>query len=236
MLGGNLVLLGLALLYGVLAWCRGVRWAAPGPLLLAMTLGATALAFLPSPTWAMYYAAVAPLLACCIAHLDRRVWRAQESRARRIVGLAALMPLALPLLLLVHEATEVASPDRWVGIIAHRRATAIAAALDGRPGPVATLFPIWVADRTPLRPDLATGPFVFRSAGAFDAALLNRLGALTPDSLDQAFAAAPPAGIYTGPYAAAWSTPMDAPLTAWAERHGWRLVWTDESGGRLYVP
>ena len=69
--GGSLTLLVLALALALLAMARCRNWQRPGPLLLGLTVGAFVLALLPSPSWSIYFAAVPPLLACCIAHLDR---------------------------------------------------------------------------------------------------------------------------------------------------------------------
>ena len=126
-------------------------------------------------------------------------------------------------------------PARWVGIAAHRNALAVRDAVAHPGGEVATLFPTLVIDANPVRPEFASGPFVFRSGNSFDPGLLARLHALSPATLPAAFDAHPPQAIYAGRYADTWRTQMDAPLAAYATTHGWRLVREDAEGGRLWL-
>lgn len=235
LLGGNLALLVLAAALSLAALARRTPWRRPGPLLLGMLLGALALALVPSPSWAMYYAATAPLLACCIAHLHRAGGAPANERRRRILVAVASLPILPVLLLNVPDLVLLADPARWVGIEAHRTATEIRAALpDG--GEVATLFPRAVMDANPVRREFATGPFVFRSGDLWPPDTLARLHALSPATLDAAFDRAPPAAIYAGLNLKAWKVPMDQALTRYAEARGWRVVRTDAEGGRLWLP
>ena len=107
-------------------------------------------------------------------------------------------------------------------------------------GDVATLFPTLVMDANPVRPEFASGPFFFRTAGALPPDRIARLRAAGPEDLERLFAAEPPAAIFGGVHAGRWRAPMDAALIAYAERHGYALVLRDMSaagatGGRLYV-
>jgi hypothetical protein len=245
LLGGNLTLLIMSAALSVVAMARSRKWKRPGMMLLAMTVAASALAFVPSPAWAMYYAATAPLLACCVAHLSRVTTHLVDPARRRILFFVAALPCIQPLVLLAAEAPAVTDPTRWVGLQAHRTALDIAARIDAArswaaaPGDgardVATLFPIFVLDANPVRREFATGPFVFRSGAAFSKDQLSRLHALSPAMLEDEFARRPPAAIYAGLFPGAWKTPMDAALTAYAEQHGWTLARTDSAGGHLYL-
>ena len=241
LLGGNLTLLVLCAVLSVVVTARRRKWKRPGPLLLGMTAAAACLAFLPSPSWAMYYAAVAPLLACCVAHLDRITAHLADPARKRIMYLVATLPCIPPLVLLAAEVPGALDPAQWVGLQAHRTALQLAERIRAaRPpgevaGDVATLFPILVLDANPVRAEFATGPFVFRSGAAFTPEALGRLHALAPAMIEAEFARRPPAAIYAGLFPKAWKTPMDAALAGYAERHGWTLLRTDPEGGHLWV-
>lgn len=237
-LGGNLTLVLLAATLALLATARRRRWKRPGRMLIMLTVGATVFALVPAPSWAMYFAAVAPLLACCVAHLNRVTLHSASAAKKRILLVVAALPIIPFLALQVLELPGLLDRGRWVGYAVHKNAQLIRDAVaeaGGPPGDVATLFPLLVIDANMVRTEFASGPFVFRSGDTFDPALLSRLHALSPSTLDAAFDADPPAAIYVGRYAGAWRVAMDAPLASYAEKRGWRLVRTDEGGGRLWV-
>ena len=233
--GGNLTLIGLCVALALLAIARHRKWKRPGPVLLSMVVGAGVLGFLPSPAWSMYYAAVAPLLACCAAHLHRTTAALAGAASRRILVLVAAMPLLLSLMVQAPEVKRVFQLSNWAGVVAHRSAEAIQALLPGG-GTVATLYPTMVIDANPILPGLATGPFLFRSGTLYPPEKLRALHAIAPPTMAEAFARDRPAAIYAGLYGAAWAVPMDAALTAYAQAEGWHVVRTDEQGGRLWVP
>ena len=223
--GGNPALLMLAIAAAATPRARRVD-----PLLPLLTGGAVLMGFAPTPSWEMYYAAVPPLLACCIAGAPAL----RPARVQRIVPVLSALPVCAAILLALPGLARVAVPSRWVGIEAHRTAAAIRDALPS-PGPVVTLFPRMVVDAVPIRPDLATGPFVFRSGGLYAPERLARLHALAPGTLAAALDASPPAGIYAGLYRTSWTHPMDAALTRYAQDRGWTVVLDGADGGRLWA-
>lgn len=237
-MGGNLTLLMLAIALLVTAILQRRSLKAPGGMLAGLLAGAVVFGFLPSPAWPMYYAAVPPLLACCITHLCYSTVAPIDARAMRIlIGIAAL-PLVPMLILNAPDVANLTRPGLWVGIAAHRTAVAIHEALppaDWAEGEVATLFPTLVADMSPIRPEFATGPFVFRSGDFYSKTQLARLHALSPSTLADAFDRHAPAAIYAGLYRDTWKTPMDAALIQYAEEHGWHLARTDPDGARLWL-
>ncbi len=237
-MGGNITLLILAVATAVAAILRRCGFAAPGGLLAGLLAGAVVFGFLPSPAWPMYYAAVPPLLACCIAHLHRLAARPDDARAMRILLGTAALPLVPMLVQAAPDVAHLAQPGLWVGIQAHRTAMAIQEKLrqaGQAGGEVATLFPRLVLDTSPMRPEFATGPFMFRSGDLYSKAQLARLHALSPGTLAEAFDRDPPAAIYAGLYPDTWKTPRDAALIHYAEDHGWRLVRADPDGTRLWL-
>jgi hypothetical protein len=237
-LGGNLTLVLLSVALALIAMARRRKWKRPGRMLITLTAGATVFALMPAPSWAMYFAAVAPLLACCIAHLNRTTTHLAGAERKRILLIVACLPIVPFLPLQLRELPKLLDRGQWVGVDAHRNAQKIRAAMavgGAEGGDVATLFPVWVIDANPIESALATGPFVFRSGDGYDPGLLASLHALSPSMLGPLFDADPPAGIYAGRYAGNWPVPMDQPLIDYAERHHWTLVRTDEAGGRLWV-
>ena len=236
--GGNLTLLLLAAALSLVAARRKQPWHSPGPMLCALTAGALALGFLPAPSQVVYYAPLAPLLACCIAHLEGTTAFIARAERKPILLAAATLPLAPVLALQLLELPKLANPADWIGLATHRNAESIrnALAAHGHPGgQVATLFPMYVIDANPIRPDLATGPFIYRSGPVIPPAEARTLHALTPETTAAALDADPPAAIYTGLYPGAWPIAMDAPLAAYAQSRHWPLVQTDALGGHLWV-
>ena len=236
--GGNLTLVAIPGALAIVATARHRKWKRPGRLLVGLLAAATLLALLPAPGWPMYFAATAPLLACCAAHLWRVTEHTASARRKRILVLVAALPAVPVLALNAADLPDLLQRDRWVGVQAHATAATLhdALATAGHPGgEIATLFPRAVMDRNPVRPEFAAGPFVFRSGDVWPAGRLARLHALSPGTLPAAFDAAPPAAIYAGLYPTAWRTAMDGALIGYAEKHGWRLVHTGADGGRLWV-
>ncbi len=237
-LGGNLTLVLLSVALSLIAMARRRKWKRPGRMLITLTAGATVFALMPAPSWAMYFAALAPLLACCVAHLDRTTTYLAGAARKRILLIVACLPIIPFLGLQMAELPKLLDRSQWVGVDAHRNAQKIRAAMAaaGAPGgDVATVFPLWVIDANPVGSEFATGPFVFRSGDGYDPRLLASLHALSPSTLGPVFDSDPPAGIYAGRYAGSWQVPMDKPLEDYAEQHHWTLVRTDEAGGRLWV-
>ena len=231
-LGGNLTLTVLAVVLSLLTIARKRKWKRPGRLLLGLTLGAFGLALVPSPSWPMYFAPVAPLLACCIAHLDRITTHLATPERKTILAVVAGLASVPILLANGPEIVGLWKPGGWVGVAAHRTALEIHAAVPE--GDVATLFPLEVLDANVVRPAFSTGPFVFRSGHLYSAGQLERLHALSAATLGAAFDAAPPGAILAGLYPGAFRTPMDRALVEYAEQHGWPLVRTGADGGRLW--
>ena len=236
-LGGNLTLVILAAALSLLAMARHRKWKRPGRLLFGLTTGALVFAAVPAPSWAMYFAPVAPLLACCIAHLDRTTTHLAGRARKQVLMVVAALPILPFLALQLAELPGLLHPDQWVGVAIHRNARFLRDSLPNRDTEreIATLFPMFVLETNPIRPEFATGPFVFRSAAAFPPDLLARLHALSPATLEAAFASSPPDAIYAGRYADAWPIPMDAALADYAQRHAWPLARTDRWGGKLWI-
>lgn len=230
--GANLA---LVLILALAAACAAVRRgpappglpARTGVLFAALVAGALLFGFMPSPSWPMYYAPVAPLLAGCAAY-----WLARARAARpgppRLLG-AGLVVAALPGLpsVLVWVAALVAVPslDRWTGLRATQTADAVVAAMRaaGVEGPVATLYPAQVIDAAEVPAIFASGPFFYRTGDLLPAARVLRLRGVSPATLEAVLDADPPAAVFGG-FDRGFSEPMDRRLLEWAVRHGYADV------------
>jgi hypothetical protein len=260
--GGNGTLVVLACLVAAARWLSAPprapaaaderRPAPPGAslpvdgLILGLLAGALLFGFLPRPSWPMYYAPVAPLLACFVAAQWRHLRAAAGGPRRRpmlAVAAASALPTALALGPHLGAVAKLPAWGEWAGIAVHRNAVAIRDAVrqaGGGEGDVATLFPTFVIDANPVRAEFASGPFFFRTAGPLPPDRILRLRGTAPEDLERLFAADPPAAIFGGIHGERWRAPLDAALLAYAERHGYALVAQDlaaggASGGRLYV-
>jgi hypothetical protein len=216
--------------------------AAPPGLLGLLLAMAVLVGFQPSPTWPMYYAPVAPLLAALAASMFMRI---------RTFGPPALVPLLLliaatpslpPLGHALAALPGLARPLSWPGIAVHRQAQALARTLGaaGVTGDVATLFPSHVLDTETVRPEFASGPFFFRTADLLPPQRIALLRGASAERLDTLFDAAPPAAIVGGFAAGQWSVEMDDSLRDYALRHGYRPTALEEkelwpSGAWLYL-
>ncbi|MEQ9641982.1 MAG: hypothetical protein RIM84_18310 [Alphaproteobacteria bacterium] len=144
--------------------------------LLAAALGALAY-FGPRPPWQYYLQPAVPFLILGAAALPT-VWY----RRRHAYVFAGLAGLAVAVQT-ARLSQQWVSPADWVPTRLHALAQAIAAQAGA--GPVATLSPVLVLDGGgAILPELASGPFFFRTGTAELAATLP---ALAPMSLDESF-------------------------------------------------
>ncbi len=94
---------------------------------------------------------------------------------------------------------------------------------------IAPLAPLHASGAGPIYPELAAGPFTFRSADALDDAAQRRLGVVSARTVADLLRRDPPAAVFTGP-----ESPVDAPLDAAAAALGYRR--TDVPAGTLWLP
>jgi hypothetical protein len=253
--GHRLAALGVLLLWGAnasltllvagLAAFRVVRRAgfpAQAGLLLLLTVPAALVGYQPSPSWPMYYAPLAPLLAALAATLaaDLKLTGAGRWLAAALVALV-LIPALFPLWHRASGLTGLAQPSTWPGIVMHRQALAVRDALTqaGIEGEVATLFPIHALDAVPVPPEFASGPFFFRTADLYPDDRIAQLHGAGAASLDRLFAQHPPAALLGGLAKGQWQGEMDASLRDYAERNGYGAVALDQhlwpDGSWLYL-
>lgn len=224
----------LALLL-VLAWagvCAAVRRgpspaglpARSGLLMGALAAGALLFGFLPSPSWPMYFAPVAPFLAACAALWVARARAAPDGPSRLLASgvVIAALPGAPSVLVWIAALAALPSLDRWTGMRATQTAAAVAEAMraTGAEGQVATLYPAHVIDAARVPAIFASGPFFYRTGDLLPPARIHRLRGVSPATLDKVLDADPPAAVFGG-FERGFSARMDRRLLEWAARQGY---------------
>jgi hypothetical protein len=213
-------------------------------LLAALLLAALAFAFLPNPSFALYFPAAAAIGALLAGELYARVAPGVAPRLLAVLLIASLLPTADHWRWRAGMVMRSLDPSRWAGVQTHRLAESVAdrIAAHGVRGPVATLFPVNVLDANAVLPEFASGAWFFRSAGLYSAERVARSRGASAASLDTLFARTPPAAIVGG-----FDYPMymrdvgiDQPLLDYARHNGYELVEQDLSAagyrkGQLWV-
>lgn len=226
----------LTLLVAGLAVLRRVRRAgfpAQAGLLLLLLVPAALVGYQPSPSWPMYYAPLAPLLAALAATLAAGLPVAGGvKRFGPALFAVALIPALFPLWHRAADLPGLLQPSAWPGMVVHRQALAMRDALAeaGVTGEVATLFPIHALDAVPVQPEFASGPFFFRTSDLYPDDRIRQLHGAGAASLDRLFAERPPAALLGGLAKGQWQAEMDASLQDYAERNGYGAVALDGPG------
>jgi hypothetical protein len=222
----TLLVAGLALIR-IRQRARDAGPAGAPPALLGVLIGAAVLVgFQPTPSWPMYYAPLAPLMAALAASMLGRIRIFGPPPMVPLLVVIACLPVFPPLWQRIADLPGLLRPAGWPGFELHRQAVALRTILDaaGQGDDVATLFPIHVLDANPVRPEFASGPFFFRTADLVTPDRVARLRGTSAGGLEALFAAAPPAAILGGFAAKQWPVEMDASLADYARRHGYRPV------------
>ncbi|WP_315761380.1 DUF2029 domain-containing protein [Sphingomonas sp. Y38-1Y] len=180
-------------------------------------------ALLPEPTWRQYLLpTLPPLFVLAALAIERR----PAGRGLRIAAAVFVVAGLAPSLIALFGGTGI--------VAAMQERTAIAAALDGENGEIATLSPQFVANPDPR---FATGPFAWRIRRFLlaDDEVPRRV--VTPRTLAAQFGTRPPAAILVGGEGK-WTSGDDAlerQMEAWAKGQGWRRVPVSERF-RLWLP
>jgi hypothetical protein len=202
--------------------------------LCVLLAGAVPFALLPRPTHSQYllpvFVLVTLLGACCLPDMV-----APGAGRRAVLGLVLCGGMSTGGLALVQRARQFVHPADWVTMRLRRDSLAIRAALPpGVSVRVATLSPIRVlAAGASIYPDLAAGPFFFRSGDLLAPARLGALHGASPATLTAMLDAHPPGAVFVG-YEASWDVNLDGVLTAYAESRHFRKI-SLPGDGRLWV-
>ncbi|MBA4490909.1 hypothetical protein [Paracoccus sp. S1E-3] len=243
MVGAPLLTLFVTLLGGLLSGGADSGRADSGgavPIVVAATLTAALLAFVPTPGFPQYY--IAPLV--CLPLLLALFWRGAP--AGRVV-LAPALVVAMVLMLVIAAprlalgVNDLRHPGKLTVVRVQKGADALRDRLArqdllGR-GPVATLSPIYpLSAGLPIYPEFSAGNFAIRVA-PYTAPELRALYSMAgPDDLPALFDAQPPAAILTG-----FDPALDPALEGYAQSRGYQMqpfpAITDRYGAaRLWLP
>jgi len=153
--------------------------------------------FAPSPSWPQYHYAVMPFSVMVIA---LALPRARETRWRER-GLGLVITAALVLLPFAVSRASLPSllrPSAWTPVQIHRMGQASCRAA-GAEATVLTLAPVVPLEGGQrIRPELATGPFAWRTGYLLDAAERTRFHVLSPGDLPALQRTDPPTVVLLG--------------------------------------
>jgi hypothetical protein len=228
----------LALVAVAVLWRYGKRdvWAglaqsvrtSRGLLFVALcTLGAAASALLPKALSIYYFAPVVVMAALLVGAVLAHFRPQLSVRQRAAVALIALLASVPGLVAVAHVSSSFFRGEGGVARLEEDALTLRSHLCElGRPALVATLSPIRVlVAGHQIYPELAAGPFVFRSAHLWTPEELASFRVAGPQTVDRLFEARRPDAIYVGherTWSAASGIELDEALARWAGAHGYR--------------
>ncbi len=187
----------------------------------------------PRPVWFQYYAMPLAFLVILIVCLYRLLPVPLRPGARMVfltLGLFQILYSGLPL---VSSLARWGPEKPWETVRFHRVAREIAKAVgEGRGNhPIATLAPLYALEAgLPIYPELAAGPFLFRSGDLLSEAERKRMVTTSKNSLRRLLEARPPRAILVG-----YERGFEGPLIAYAEEKGYLKLKQSFNGGTLYL-
>lgn len=202
----------------------------------ATAMSAAILSFLPVPGFPQYFAAPLVCLPLALALLFGGLTHGGRQAAFPAILAATVVVLVACTPRLLQHATKLVSPERWTVTRVHKGGEAIATALSGVKGRVATLSPIYPLEGgLDVYPELATGPFAYRTGDLTEPGLAAFYRMTSPSTVEVLLEADPPAALLLG-----FDERLEQPLKAFAVRNGYRpernVIIQDRYGaGVLYV-
>lgn len=227
--GSNLLLmLGLVLLVvlrlqkdsGAGRWRELIN--APVIVVSAVLATVSAMSFLPTPAFPQYF--TPPIIGASLLLTVLYTGLGSEGRkVMRPVLIAAGMVLVLiGLPRLTQYLARLPDPASWTVTKVHKAGLEIAEnlSLNGRDGKLATIAPVYPLEgNLPVYPELATGQFIYRSAGYAGEDLRRYYRTTSPDEIERLFERDPPAGILTG-----FESELEAPMVEYARKNGYEKI------------
>lgn len=238
MAGAPLLTLFVTVLGGVMS--RGSDSGGAVPIVVAATVSAALLAFVPTPGFPQYY--IVPLV--CLPLLLALFWRGAP-QAQALLAPALLVAMGLMLVIaaprLALGVNDLRHPGKLTVVRVQKGADALRDTLAQQglldAGPVATLSPIYpLSAGLPIYPEFSAGNFAMRVA-PYTAPELRALYSMAGvDDLPALFDAQPPAAFLTG-----FDPALDPALEGYAQSYGYQMqafpAITDRYGeGRLWLP
>ncbi|WEX75610.1 hypothetical protein PYH37_001044 [Sinorhizobium numidicum] len=201
-----------------------------GPLLVVAgaLVCSAALSLVPTPSFPQYFAP--PLI--CIPLLFALLFGGLDAEARLrmqpLVIAATLVVLVIEAPRFAQYVATITRPERWTVMRVHDAGVAIAQSIAeaGSEGKVATLSPIYPLEgNLEVYPELATGPFAYRTGDITEAELAAWYKMTSPSRIAALFDADPPGALLLG-----FDEVLERPMLAYAQRNGY--LRSDELGFR----
>lgn len=220
-------------------WGRG-----PRGLIAFMLVASVPFGLLPNPPHPQYmlpvFALLVPFGACCLPDLHPPTGAAGSRRRRVLLGLVVCLGAGLGAGRVAARLPRFVHPPSWTTERVRQESLAIRAALPaGSPGCVATLSPIRVLGAgAAIYPELASGPFFFRSGDLLPPDRVRALRGVSPSTLARMLDETPPSAVFVGYESGGrWRVNLDAELVAHAVSRGWPEVrlGAGDGRGRLFL-
>jgi hypothetical protein len=206
-------------------------------LLAVLALFALLGALMPTPSMYQYFYQVVPFLFLLVISCLYDWLAGQEGTCPRR-GLAVHLVLAACLLLVLAGGRTLAATTweqwhpngRWALVKFMNTAERIRGMVGQ--GKVLTLSPAYaLAAGLRIYPELATGPFDFRTAHLLTPEERRLRRVIGAQDLDAALAARPPAAVLSG-----FDSPLDLPLERWAHSHGYSPHRLPKEPATIWLP
>lgn len=186
---------------------------------LAAAVSSVVLSFLPTPGFPQYFAPPLICLPLGFALLYARLDSEGRVRLQPALLASTIVMLMMAGPRLVEDLAKVVHPDRWTVMRVHESGVAIAERLaaSGEDGKVATLAPVYALEGgLEVYPQLATGPFAYRTADITLPGLAMYYRMTSPTRIGALLESDPPAALLLG-----FDELLEQPMRAYAEQHGY---------------
>lgn len=187
--------------------------------LAGVLLCSFALSFVPTPGFPQYFAPPLVCLPLAFGLLLEALGPRALPMMRPILLSATLVVLAINAPRLGQYLGKATHPQQWTAMRVHAEGVAIAERMRaaGVSGKVATLAPIYPLEGgLDVYAELATGPFVYRTADMTSPELAKYYKMTSPSTIEALFEKDPPAAFLLG-----FEEELEKPMRAYAESHGY---------------
>ncbi|HEV7322482.1 MAG TPA: hypothetical protein VGO04_28070 [Ensifer sp.] len=187
--------------------------------LAGVLLCSVALSFVPTPGFPQYFAPPLVCIPLALGLLLEALGPGALPMARPILLAATLVVLAVNAPRLGQYIGKAAHPQQWTAMRVHGQGLTIAERMQeaGVSGKVATLSPIYPLEGgLDVYPELATGPFAYRTAAMTSPDLAKYYKMTSPTTIEALFDKDPPAALLLG-----FEEELEKPMRAYAESHGY---------------
>jgi hypothetical protein len=191
-----------------------------GLLVAAAFCVSTVFSLIPTPAFPQYFAPPLICLPLGLIVLVAGLSPAGREQAKIVLIAASVIVILAQAPRLFQHAGTIAGPERWVVTRVHESGVAIARRLAAGQltGKVATLAPVYPLEGgVAVYPELATGPFAFRTADFTTPDLAGFYRMVSPAGLPGLFDSDPPAAFLLG-----FEPELERPLLDYATARGYR--------------